>query len=840
MHNPRQSFGESKTQPRTPCSASSACGGKRSTLPASWVEILRRLAFFKSGAAPAPSENESIMCPQQTQSAPGAQIYLLHNLLTDECEQLAPSASDTMPDSTPWQLHRNIFKPSPPCRIYTFVQRTLTLFLAVLASAFTLSVQAAHTRASLLLSAVSAKPGDTVLAGVRLQMDPGWHTYWKNPGDSGGPTQIEWQLPPGITAGDTQWPLPEKLTIEEVTTYVFHDEVILLVSLQLATDLKPGLLELKADVSWLECEKLCLKGDASVMARLEIAAGTKASGQAALLEEAQSRLPKSATGLSAHAAWEKPATGDLRPLVLEWAPPAPVTEPDFFPDLNEAFEVQSATEVVSAGAASVRLRKGVKKFEGNWPTEISGVLLQKSGGARQGFSATLRIGDSAVGRPGSMSQPVGASVTAGPRPLWQMLLYAFIGGLILNIMPCVLPVIALKILGFVNQAKESPGRVRALGLVYAAGVLVSFLVLASVVIGLKAAGHAAGWGMQFSSPQFTIAFSVLVTLVALNLFGVFEVTLGGGVMGAAGELAARHGASGAFFNGVLATVLATPCTAPFLSLALGFAFSQNAPIIVLIFLTVGAGLASPYVVLSCFPAWLKWLPKPGVWMERFKIAMGFPMLATAVWLASLVTERYGERAWWLGIFLVFVGIAAWIFGEFIQRGHKRKGLASAILLGVIALAYFWVLDGRLEWRLPLDPSRATEAPLSHAPKGYKWQRWNPDAVNQARADGRSVIIDFTAKWCITCNAIVKPALGRPAVIEQLARMKVAAFVADYSDYGPDIAAEMKRFGRAAVPLVLVFPARLDAPPVILPDPNPLLGPGNYAGLVIEALGSAEK
>jgi thiol:disulfide interchange protein len=679
-----------------------------------------------------------------------------------------------------------------------------------------------------------------VLAGVRLQMDPGWHTYWKNPGDSGGPTKIEWELPPGVTAGDIQWPLPEKLTVEEITTYVFHDEVTLLVPLMLAADLKTGPLEIKAKVSWLECEKLCVPGDASLSAPLQIAAETKASANAALLEAGGSKLRNSANVLASRVAWEKPAAGDLRPLILEWSTPGPVSEPDFFPDLYDAFEVQAATEVVSLGADKVRLRKMVKKFEGNWPTAVSGVLIQAAGGARQGFSASLPIAGSLEGSSGSAAQPLAASKTAGSNSLWQMLLYAFIGGLILNIMPCVLPVIALKILGFVGQSREAPVRVRSLGLVYAAGVLVSFLALASVVIGLKAAGQAAGWGMQFSSPQFTIAFSVLVTLVALNLFGVFEVTLGGGVMDAAGNLAARHGASGAFFNGVLATVLATPCTAPFLSLALGFAFSQRAPIIVLIFLTVGAGLASPYVVLSWFPAWLRWLPKPGAWMERFKVAMGFPMLATALWLASLVTDRYGERAWWLGIFLVFIGIAAWVFGEFIQRGRKGKGLAAVILLGVLALAYFWVLDAQLQWQRPLDASKAGEAQLKNAPKGYSWKRWNPEAVDQARAAGRTVIIDFTAKWCITCNSIVKPALGRPAVIEQFARLNVAAFVADYSDYGSDIAAEMKRFDRAAVPLVLVFPSRTDALPIILPDPNPLLGSGHYASLVIEALINATK
>ena len=231
-----------------------------------------------------------------------------------------------------------------------------------------------------------------------------------------------------------------------------------------------------------------------------------------------------------------------------------------------------------------------------------------------------------------------------------MLLYAFIGGLILNIMPCVLPVIALKILGFVGESRSNPQHVRTLGLVYALGVLVSFLALAAVIIGVKAAGHYAGWGMQFGNPVFVVCLTTLVLLVALNLFGVFEVTLGRRALDAAGGLASKQGAPGAFFNGVLATALATPCTAPFLSIALGFAFAQKAPLIVLTFLAVGAGLAAPYVALSWNPAWLKLLPKPGAWMEKFKIAMGFPMLATAVWLFNLAARQLRQNGFVAGCF----------------------------------------------------------------------------------------------------------------------------------------------------------------------------------------------
>lgn len=675
---------------------------------------------------------------------------------------------------------------------------------------------------------MSAKPGSTMLAGVRLQMDPGWHTYWKNPGDSGGPTKIEWQLPPGVTAGEIQWPLPEKLTMEGLTTYIYHDEVMLLVSLKLAADLKPGSLEIKAKVSWLECEKLCVPGNVSVSAPLQIAAEMKASAEATLLETARGKLPKSANSLSPHGEWEKPATGDLRPLILEWSTTAPpVSEPDFFPDTYDAFEVQSATEIISAGADKVRLRKEVKKIEGNWPAAITGVLIQKSGGARQGFSATLAVAGNLDGSPDAPVQPPATSLTAGPKSLWQMLLYAFIGGLILNIMPCVLPVIALKILGFVGQAKEAPSHVRKLGLLYAAGVLVSFLVLAALVIGIKAAGHRAGWGIQFSNPYFIISLTVLVTLIALNLFGVFEVVLGGRAMSAAGEAAARGGASGAFFNGVLATVLATPCTAPFLGASLGFAFAQPAPIVVAIFLTVGAGLATPYVLLSWQPAWLKFLPKPGVWMERFKVGMGFPMLLTAVWLLSLAEPFYGGRTMWLAVFLVFVASAAWVFGF----SSSVRGPAAALI--ILGAGYFLVLEGQLRWREPVKAGTATSKFIATPPKGYDWEPWSNEAVAKARASGHPVLVDFTANWCPTCNAVVKPVLQSESVRAKAKEVGAVALLADHSLTPPEISDELNRYERAGVPLVLVFPRDPNLPAIVLPETP-------TAGMVIEALEKARK
>jgi thiol:disulfide interchange protein DsbD len=430
---------------------------------------------------------------------------------------------------------------------------------------------------------------------------------------------------------------------------------------------------------------------------------------------------------------------------------------------------------------------------------------------------------------GQINPPAATPVASAPS-LGRMLLYAFIGGLILNIMPCVLPVIALKILGFVGEASSRPRRVRLLGLVYALGVLVSFLVLAGVVIGLKAAGHRAGWGLQFGNPIFLVSLTTLVLLVALNLFGLFEVSLAGRALDSASRLTRQHGFPGAFFNGLLATALATPCTAPFLSPALGFAFAQSAPVVLLIFLMVGLGLSAPYVALSWNPAWLKYLPKPGAWMETFKIAMGFPMLLTSVWLFNLAAGDFGGRVLWLGIFLVIVAFAAWVFGEFVQRGRRHKALALGITAALLIGGYAYALEDQLHWRDPL-PASAAGGLLKESADGIDWGRWTPAAVAAAQTAGHPVLVDFTADWCLTCQVNKKTSLEIPAVRARLKALDAVALLADYTRTPDDITDELSRHGRAGVPLVLVFPRTAGAAPIILPE---VLTPG----IVLEALDRA--
>jgi thiol:disulfide interchange protein DsbD len=643
-------------------------------------------------------------------------------------------------------------------------------------------------------------------------------------------TTITWHLPPGVTAGATQWPVPDKLPDEDLTTYIYTNEVVLLVPLKLAADLRPGPLDLKADVSWLECDVQCVPGAANVKATLNLGTETKPSGDTALFQAWQKKLPQSGDALAAHASWETPATGATRSLALEWNSPATAAAADFFPDGSEDFEVQPATARIPTEAGKIRLRKEVKKFSGEWPKHISGVLIQYSGSVRSAYEVSLPVESAPAGVTANSSLPDSPGLIAPP--LWKMLLYAFLGGLILNVMPCVLPVIALKILGFVGQAKDEPREVRRLGVIYALGVQVSFLVLAGLVIGVKAAGHKAGWGMQFGNPQFLVLLTALVILVALNLFGLFEINPGGRVMGAAGTLASKHGPAGAFFNGVLATILATPCTAPFLGAALGFAFTQAAGIIVLMFVVVGLGLASPYVILSFQPAWLKFLPKPGAWMERFKVAMGFPMLATAVWLFSLTPIFYGRRTLWFGLFLVILALAAWVYGEFVQRGRTHRGLGMVAAIALFLGGYAYAVEGQLRWRSPIaDASLA--ASLKESPDGIDWQRWSPDAVAQARAQGRPVFVDFTADWCLTCQANKRIAIDVPSVRAKLKQTNAVALLGDYTRVPDNITTELNRFGRAGVPLVLVYPKDPAQPPAVLPE---VLTPG----IVLDALDHAAR
>jgi len=323
---------------------------------------------------------------------------------------------------------------------------------------------------------------------------------------------------------------------------------------------------------------------------------------------------------------------------------------------------------------------------------------------------------------------------------------------------------------------------------------------------------------------------VLVTLVALNFFGVFEVTLSGGALDGASALASREGATGAFFNGVLTTVLATPCTAPVLAPAVGFAFAQPPEEILLMFVMFALGLAAPYVLLSLQPAWVRFLPKPGPWMEKFKMAMGFPMLATALFLLSLLDVHYGdEGVLWVGFFVVCVAVAAWLWGQFVQRGSRRRGLALALAGLFVAGGFVFALEMQLDWRHRQPPTAG--APAARKPGGINWQPWSREAVQAARTESRPVLVDFTARWCPNCRVNKRTSIEIPSVKRKLAEINAVTLIGDYTRFPPVITEELKHFNRAGVPLVLVYPKDANKPPIVLPE---LLTPS----IVLDALDKA--
>lgn len=710
--------------------------------------------------------------------------------------------------------------------------RSIVLLLLLLGGA---TGQAANTSARLFLDSIEAKPGDTVLAAVELKHNPGWHTYWVNSGDSGYATTIKWTLPEGVEAGPIQWPVPIKSVFEGEHLYGYEGTITLLVPITVSAGAKAGKAELKASVNWLECEKLCIPGSAKLSGALVIGVEKKASPEAALIAEAKLQLPKSAEGISAKAYWADAGSSN-RTLVVEWTTTNAYSE--FFNYSSPDMTLKGASVAGQSGPAVRQIRKQAILDGEKWPTEISGVL---AGGpdahATVGYEVKLPI----LGAAGPVVTSLAPAI-----PFEELMLkfaLGLLGGLILNVMPCVLPVIALKILGVVNQNRSNPARVRAHGYAYGAGVIFSFVVMAACIVGFRSVGVRLLWGSQFGSPVFLILLTVLMLLVALSLFGVFEVTLSGRVMDAASrvassstefftktfskkgdtaQVAAAGGSDGgifdSFFNGVFATMMGVSCTAPVLSAAVGFALNQPAPIVFGMFICVGLGLAGPYMILSMNPALLKFLPRPGAWMEKFKIAMGFPMLATAVWLFSVAAGMFPGRTLWLGLSLVMIAAAAWVFGEFVQRGFPSGGLGKKLgwvaVFALVGLGYGYGLEKELDWRNP-PPANALGGTQKDG--GIPWQPWSKEAIAKAQAEGRPVLVDFTADWCVNCQVNKRNAIEVPAVEEKLKEINALTLIGDFTRTPQDMADEILSHGRAGVPLVLVYPGKPGAKPEILPE-----------------------
>ncbi len=626
-------------------------------------------------------------------------------------------------------------------------------------------------------SAVAA--GRAFTAGVRLKFAPGWHTYWQFSGDSGAPVKIEWKLPPGFTAGAIPWPLPVSHKDDgDHVTYLHEGEVLLLTEIVPPATLPAGDVKLAATVSWLVCELTCVPGSGDVALKLQV--GDPQPALAALFDRWRAQLPKK-TGAPFTATWDfseptevgvriaglaADAKADLFPLPPSGARPGPPKLGPIAADGARTFTLPLEEAAATTGWQGV-------------------VAVTKADGTREGWL----VESSAAG----LSAPSSGGETPPKESgsLLSKLLLAFLGGLIMNVMPCVLPVIALKIFGFVGQAGQEPGRVFKLGLAFTAGVFAFFLLLAVAVVKLRGAFN---WGYQFQNPFLLAGLVALVFVFALNLLGVFEIALSGGASSKLSELSRKEGYGGAFLHGLFTTLLGTSCTAPFLSTSLGFAVTQSTPVIFLLFLAIAAGMSLPYFLLTARPAWLRCIPKPGAWMERARQIMGFVMMAVAVWLLGVLGESRGaETASAMAWFLYVLGIASWLLGAW--HGSKLAWLAA---LGLAIAGYYGLLHRQLSAAPAATAATANEA------GGIVWQPFSDEAVAAARAAGQPVFVDFTAKWCLNCKVYERAVLGNAGVIAKLREKGVTTFKADWTNGDAAIGAALKRFDRVGVPLYLLY------------------------------------
>ena len=653
-------------------------------------------------------------------------------------------------------------------------------------------------KTELLADTNAVVPGKPFTVGLLLRMAPGWHTYWKFSGDAGLPTEIKWHLPDGWKAGEIQWPIPLK-TIDpgDIQTYGYQDEVLLMQEITPPAKIDNSPVKLSAQADWLVCEKICIPGSATLA--LELPASTSSEPKNTDLFARYRRLipQKFPDSKIATAEWSRSGSDLL--LKISSVTLVNYSSLDFFP-LPQADAVVGHPAVQSKNGTEVTFRIPMESPDKSL-SSMPGLIV---------FAQHENGNDRAAWQ---LDAPQIASAKSSPqssRELATFLLFGFIGGFILNLMPCVLPVISLKIFGFVQHAGKDRRSILRNGLSFIAGIFVWFVGLALLLIALKAAGHQITWAAQFTNPYFVLALSVIVLVFALDLFGVFEITLPQALMHRMLQSSTREGEAGSFFQGVFATALATPCTAPFLGTAIGFAFTQSALIILLMFVAVAAGMSAPYFLLSAQPAWLRFLPQSGPWMVHVKQFMGFLLLATLLFLIYVLGAQRGlDAAIWASCFLLVISIACWMKGAFViptASRAKRATVLVLMLLLVIASGVYFIGD----------KFQAAKIEIAQTMSGGDWQPFTPERLQSERDQGHAVFIDFTAAWCLTCKFNERTVLETAPIRDAFQRHGIVKLKADWTNGDPTITKLLQQFGRPGVPLYVLYPGK-SAEPIVFPE-----------------------
>lgn len=625
-------------------------------------------------------------------------------------------------------------------------------------------------------------PGQSFYVGLQLEIPDGWHTYWRNSGDSGEPTRIDWTLPAGFAAGDIIWPAPDTFPFGPLTNYGYAYEVVHPVEITASADAAPGFHTLYASVTWLVCEEICIPESAELEAYITVgpAAETNRIGTA-LINRALDQSPQAATGISAGISEDQ--FGFLLTLQGELPDGDSIRDAYFYPFDGDLLNHSAEQEfVATADGLAFRLspatsRSSIQSSAGalTFDARIDGRWI------RQAIEIAPAPGQTLF-RP---DETAFVSTTPVPFVLGTFLLslvLAFLGGLILNLMPCVFPVLSIKALGFVERAHSEPGVLKRHGLVFLVGVLTTFVGLAVMLVALKALGQPIGWGFQLQSPIMVSLLALLFAGIGLNLLGAFEI--GTSLQSVGGKWANLDGDAGAFMTGLLAVVVAAPCIGPFAAGALSIALVQPAPVMIAVSAMMGLGLAAPYVALSFFPALLRYLPKPGVWMDRFKQFLAFPMFGAAVWLVWVASIQTGSAGllWLLGAILL-LGFLVWT----LRIDGRLARLTTFTAAALIAFAVYSVSQS----------TRTTDLTA---------EAWSPQRVAALRAENRAIFIDFTAAWCVTCQFNKQTTLANSRVQQAFEDHNVEFLVADWTNRDDTIANAIRGYGAAGVPLYVVYPA----------------------------------
>jgi thiol:disulfide interchange protein DsbD len=650
-----------------------------------------------------------------------------------------------------------------------------------------------HVTARLVTDARSVEPGATITVGIHQTIKPRWHTYWRNSGDSGLATTIAWTLPQGATASEIFWPAPKRIMVGPVANYGYEDEVTLLTTITLPENLRAGdNFPIKAVVDWLVCEEICIPEQVTLEVSLPVVAKGYSTGISVReIEAARAKLPvENAFPFTANVADGKielvASSSDLSPAKIRAA----------------HFFASDWGAIKHAADQPLRIEDGkltltLDPYEQKLPQTLRGVLvLDEANGnriAQTAYAVEAPLSSALAAQTGFAITEIG---------LLTALLFALAGGIILNLMPCVFPVLSIKVLSLLNHSRMGYRQRHFHGLAYAGGVLACFGVFAAIVLAFKAGGAELGWGFQFQSPLFVLFLAYLMFVVGLSQSGLVSF---GASLSRLGAYGGNDGYGMSFLAGALAAVVATPCTAPFMAAALGFAVAQPAPILLAIFLALGLGLALPYLALCYFPALLHFLPRPGPWMERLKQALAFPMYATAIWLVWVLAQQAGANAVAAALGgMLLIAFGAWLLASSGKTWRLAShSLSVASLAAALAVGIYFVKDAT--------------APEQTAAANARFETFTPARLEELRAQNRPVFVNLTAAWCITCLVNERVALERANVISAFEAANVAYLKGDWTHRDPAITQMLTKFGRNGVPLYVFYPAGASAKPVVLPQ-----------------------